>query len=219
MRAWSALVLCGSVASFVTATSLQPDPPAILQIYRVSLKPGTEISFDAIERQIAALCASLKCPHPYLGLESITGPKEVWFLNGYRSADEQKEVDAAYKRNVPLMTGMTELAARRSRYTHSPSTTIATRPTNARSGTTWSLGRGRFLVVVMTHQTGETDGAVYDGPEGLRVIIWPVQTREEAERRAAALGAEARVLAVRPEWTRPDPAWIEHDPPFWRKPR
>ena len=84
MRAWSALVV-------VLVMSLQqPEPPAILQIYRVSLKPGAEAAFDAIERQIATLCATLKCPHPYLGLESVTGPQEVWFLNGYRSADEQK---------------------------------------------------------------------------------------------------------------------------------
>jgi len=213
MRAWFAL------AVVVVMSLQQPEPPAILQIYRVSLNPGAEAAFDAIERQIATLCATLQCPHPYLGLESVTGPKEVWFLNGYQSAGEQKEVDAAYKRNVPLMTGMTELAARRNPYTHSPSTTIAMRSTEARSGTTWSLGRGRFLVVVVTHQTRETDGAAYDASDGRRVIVWAVQTREEAERRAASLGSEARVLAVRPDWTHPDPAWVEQDPSFWRKPR
>src|SRR5262245_40501989 len=77
--------------------------PQILQIYREPLRPGYEALYDAFERETARTAASLGCPHPYLAIESITGPKEVWWLNGYESLEEQRQVSDDYNRNAPLM--------------------------------------------------------------------------------------------------------------------
>ena len=52
----------------------------ILQIYREPLKPGSEDAYRAIEEDTARVCANLKCPHPHLAMESLTGPREVWWL-------------------------------------------------------------------------------------------------------------------------------------------
>jgi hypothetical protein len=51
-------------------------PPPLLQIVREPLKPGAEAPFSAIEEERARLAATLGCPHPYLGAESLTGPKK-----------------------------------------------------------------------------------------------------------------------------------------------
>jgi hypothetical protein len=48
-------------------------PPQILQIYREALKPSQETAWAAIEQQKTRICLELKCPHPYLGIEWLSG--------------------------------------------------------------------------------------------------------------------------------------------------
>ena len=57
----------------------------ILQIVREPLKPGSEAAYYALEEDTAHAAAALGCPHPYLGAESVTGSKEVWWFNGRTS--------------------------------------------------------------------------------------------------------------------------------------
>src|ERR1700736_2146676 len=81
----------------------QSQPPQILQIYRDLLKPGSRAAYSEVEQDIARACAELGFPHPYLAIEPLTGPEEVWFLNGWESAAEQKQVADAYAKNAPLV--------------------------------------------------------------------------------------------------------------------
>src|SRR5713226_8042617 len=84
--------------------SAQAPPTQILQIYRQHLKSGTEAAFGKIEEETARICAQLGCPHPYLAIESLTGSKEVWFFNGYKSSAEKEQVYLDYAKNAPLMS-------------------------------------------------------------------------------------------------------------------
>jgi hypothetical protein len=59
--------------------------PAVLQIRIERIKAGNEQRYDAIEREVAALCRRLNCPNAYLALESLTSPKEVYWLTAYRT--------------------------------------------------------------------------------------------------------------------------------------
>jgi hypothetical protein len=43
----------------------QERPPAILQIFREPLKPGSEAAYKTVEDDTARLCVELKCPHPF----------------------------------------------------------------------------------------------------------------------------------------------------------
>src|SRR5262249_47238078 len=85
------------------------EPPRILQIVRELLKPGREAEYAVVERQIAEACAALNCPHPYLAIESLSGPTEVWFFNGYASGAEQKQVAADYANNSAVMSALERL--------------------------------------------------------------------------------------------------------------
>jgi hypothetical protein len=69
----------------------QAHPPQILEVYREYLKPDVVQALHQIEADSAQICIRLKFPHRYLVLESLTGPKEFWYLNAF---DSQVELDA-----------------------------------------------------------------------------------------------------------------------------
>jgi hypothetical protein len=96
-------------------------PPEILQIHRERLRPGTETAYAEVETRITRRCAELGCPHPYLGVESLTGPREVWFFNGYESEAEKTSVGGGYAGNAPLIEALQELGRKRSSLSPSPS--------------------------------------------------------------------------------------------------
>jgi hypothetical protein len=75
----------------------------ILQIFRERLKPGCEASYSEIEEDTARNSVKLKCPHPYLAIESLTGPKEIWWLNTFDSQEHRQQVEADYAKNHALM--------------------------------------------------------------------------------------------------------------------
>ena len=95
---------CTALLSVVMPIYAQAQPPRILQIYRDFLKPGAETPYRTVEEDAAHICRDLKCPHPYLAIESLTGPKEVWFLNAIESVAEQKQVG----KNMKEMPGSCE---------------------------------------------------------------------------------------------------------------
>ena len=92
-----------ALIGLVMQLAASAQPPSLLQIVREPLKPGAEAAFNAIEEERARVSATLGCPHPYLGAESVTGPKEVWWFNGYQSSTDRQQVYDAYAKNAPLM--------------------------------------------------------------------------------------------------------------------
>src|ERR1700682_1419744 len=86
----------------------QLESPQILQIFREALKSGSKDAYRRIEERTARLSAELGCPHPCLGIESLTGSKEVWWFNGYNSTAERKQVVEDYARNTRLLAALKE---------------------------------------------------------------------------------------------------------------
>jgi hypothetical protein len=191
-------------------------PPRILQIHREGLKPGSEDAYRAIEEELTRICLRLTCPHPYLGIESVTGPKEVWFFNGYESPAEQKKVVDDYAANGPLLAALTEASKRKAAFTLNPVNVFANYRRDLSRGTPWLLGHGRFLVVTVSKSPRAIDGTMFVDPDETRFVIMPADTRPEANAAAAAAGPEARIFEVRPTWSTPAREWIEADPSFWR---
>ena len=66
-----------------------------------------------IEVEAAQIWVDLKCPHPYLGLQSLTGPNEAWFLNGFASSTELKQVGDDYQKNTVLMEELNQILIRK----------------------------------------------------------------------------------------------------------
>ncbi len=91
----------------------QERPPQILQIVRESLKESGEAAYKAIEKEAARVCANLECPNSHLAMESLTGPKEVWWLTAYESESDRQRVANGYASNRALMAALQEIRASR----------------------------------------------------------------------------------------------------------
>lgn len=221
MRKCAAAML---VLAFALSTSAQQRAPQILEIYRDHLKPGALDAYRKIEQDAAQICARLKCPHPYLGIESLTGPKEAWWFNGFESQDELKQVVDAYGKNPPILAALEEITQRKKDLLSAEATNdfLNVKPQSC-GGPPWTLGYSRFLVISWTKlstdpgKATETKctGTMYE-TETLRVIIRPVTIRRKADTVAAAAGPGSRVFAVRPDWSMPAKEWVAADPRFWK---
>jgi hypothetical protein len=202
----------------VTAPPAQRQTVQILQIYRDFLKPGSDAAYGKIEQDAARICAELKCPHPYLAIESLTGPKEVWFLNAYSSPGEPKKVAEAYGKNPELLKALAEIVERKKDLISDPAEVFATYlPSSTRRTPPWALGRGRFLVITVTSNSeAHLAGSVFVAEDRTRYIIRSAPTRDEALTWATLSGPETRAFAVRPDWSLPSEEWISADPQLWR---
>jgi hypothetical protein len=210
----------GTLFTTLLGLAMQPatpvQPPALLQIVREPLKPGSDTAFSAIEEERARISATLGCPHPYLGAAALTGPPEAWWFNGYQSSTEQTHVYEAYEKNATLMAAWQRSAKPKADLTLKPIEVFARYRADLSAGTPWFLGHGRYLVITVTRSTAPLMGTVFDSPDGMRFVVTPSKTRQEADAARATAGPEATILAVRPSWSFPASEWIAADPPFWR---
>lgn len=85
----------------------------ILQIYRDYVKPGAASADQAIEEDAARICARLKCPNPYLAIQTASAPTEVWFLNANESSAAQDKVAQGYRDNPELLRELGGIAPRK----------------------------------------------------------------------------------------------------------
>lgn len=190
--------------------------PALIQIHRETVNAGAEAAYDAIETDTARACAALGCPHPYLALEAVSGSREVWFLNGFASVEEQQAVVKAYAGNAPLMAALQRNSDAKRALTITPIGGLATHRPDATRGASWALGIGRFLIVTVSNAARLVDGTVFE-TEGTRVIVTSANTRDDADAAAVRAGTGSHVLAVRPAWSFPAAAWIAADPALWAR--
>jgi hypothetical protein len=188
----------------------------ILQIYREPLKPGREEAYRAIEEDTARACATLACPHPHLAMESLTGPKEVWWLNTFESEAQRQQVTDDYKANRPLMAALERNGNRKASVTRTGENIFARYRSELSLGVRWNPSGARFLVVTMTRSDRLPDGPVFEAPDGTRFVLRAVATCDEATGMAQATGPDTTVFAVRPYWGMPAREWIAADPEFWK---
>jgi hypothetical protein len=201
---------------FMGSAFSQAHPPQILEVYREYLKPDVVKALHQIEVDAAQICIRLKFPHRYLVLESLTGPKEFWYLNAFESQTDLDEVGREYEGNKALTSALAQNLKRKAAYLAAESTNVFLnyRP-ELSGGTPWAMGHGRFLVAAWTKGSTGT-GTVFEAPDGNRLVIRAVRTRAEADSMAAAAGAGTHVFAIHPELGWPDEKWVTADPEFWR---
>ncbi len=187
----------------------------ILQIYRDHLKAGTEAKFRIVEEDAARICAELKFPHGHLAIESLTGPKEVWWLNAFESEAEQHQVAKDYTSNRALVETLDHIAKRKEELT-TPVNTYATYRADLSRGVPWTPAGARCFVVTVTQGAPRAEGPVFEATDGTRFVMRPAPTRQEADAAATAAGPGTTVFAVRPYWGMPAKEWIAADPEFWK---
>lgn len=208
------LLAASYLALAATPVAAPAEPPAILQVHRESLKAGVRAEYDRLESDTARQCAQLRCPHAYLGLESLTGPKEVWWFNGYDSEADRKQVADAWAASTEVLALLSRNAKKKAALVGKAGESLARLRADLSGGEPWRLGRGRFLVIWSGTGTPALEGTVYETDDHTRFVLVSVRSRKEAEALAAA--SKARVFEVRPSWSHADEAWIASDPELWR---
>jgi hypothetical protein len=96
----------------------------MLEVAREYLKPGAVQAVHMIEVDAAQICMSFRFPHRYLVLESLTGPKEFWYLNAFNSQAELDEVSREYYANKALISALAENLKRKAPYLAAESTDV-----------------------------------------------------------------------------------------------
>jgi hypothetical protein len=186
-------------------------------IVREWIRPGSEAAYNANELQIAAACATLKCPHPYLALVSVENAREVWWLNAFASSEERDGMDAAYARNERLMAALTPLATRKQDFREAVSTVQTTYRADMSSQAGLTIACARFLVVSAAKGDASWPGSMFESADGDRFRIASAATRKIADDIAGQFGSGATILAVQPQWSFPAEAWTRADPDLWKQ--
>jgi len=210
------LKLLPCLLALAMQTSVRAQAPQMLYISREFWKPGHEAALNGIEAEAARVCIGLGVPHPYLGIESLTGSKEVWYINGFASAEEMAQVSEVYSKNQELLAAMKRFGQQRAEFRSQPDRegSATYRPELSRSAE-WKMGQERFLVIEVTKGNPHSDGTVFESQDGLRFVVTAAKTRTEADAKLSAAGPDAKIFAVRPEFSMPAGEWVASDPSFW----
>ena len=206
MRAAVAFVLL-----FAPPPLLGQQAPRFMYIYRDSLKAGVDSAYRVIEDEGAQICADFHCPNPYLGLESLSGPHEAWWVNAFASDADTARVAHAYATNRPLAEALGAIAKRKQTLIGTPIQGFAVARPDLSHGAAWSVAGARFMAVSITRSRRPAEGWVWEMADSTLYIFRPVKTPQQAEG-----GAGARIFAVRPNWSMPAPDWVAADRDFWR---
>jgi hypothetical protein len=193
-----------------------PMPAPILLIAREPLLAGRENEYREIEEETARLSVKLGCPHPYLAMESLTGPpKEIWWFNGFESPEDQRQVGEAYEKNLPFSAALKNNSDRKAPVTGKVIEIVAHYRPDLTSGVPWILGYGRFLVIAVTNDRPSGVGTVFQAADGTFFVFSPARTRKQADRLATSI-PDSTVGAARPSFSFPAKDWVAADPRFWR---
>jgi hypothetical protein len=202
-------------APMQSVTQSAPTPPPILLIAREPLVPGRENAYRKIEEETARLSATLGCPHPYLAMESLTGPKEIWWFNGFDSPEDQRQVGEAYQKNRPFSAALKTNSERKASVTGRVIEIFAQYRPELSSGIPWILGHGRYFVIAVGKNRPSGAGTVFQAADVTSFVFSPARTRKQADRLATSIPGST-VVVVRPSLSFPAKDWVAADPQFWR---
>src|SRR5262249_9308562 len=194
----------------------QDKTPQFLLIVRERLRPGSEEAYDKNELQLATVCATLKCPHPYLALATLAGSKEVWWLNAFASQEERDGLEASYASNESLMVAMRPLGKRKEELRDAFTSTMTEYRPELSGRYVLQIAGARFFVIHTGLDQRIAKGAVFQAADGQQFVIASATNRTAAENLAQQFGPGAIIVAVQPQWSFPAESWIDADPEFWR---
>jgi hypothetical protein len=100
-------------------------PAAIINVYREQVKPGVMSKYLQIEEAAARFCAQAHCPNPYVAIASMTGPAEVWWINGVDSVETFEKVLHDYAANQEIMQELDRVASSKADLAFDSTTLVA----------------------------------------------------------------------------------------------
>lgn len=109
-RIVSVFALSVSLAMTASIVAQAPQgPPALLKIYREEVKLGKNAAHEKVE--MGYVRALSKTGVTYLGLQSVTGPNEAWFMERHDSYTALEKLDQAVEKTPGLLSELAQLDA------------------------------------------------------------------------------------------------------------
>jgi hypothetical protein len=204
----------GLVAILSPVLPAQRSVPRFIYIYRDSLRSGVDSAYRSIEDDGARICADLRCPNPYIALESLSGMHEAWWINMFASEADTARVARVYATDAALSRALGGVAQRKAALIGTPVQSFAVYRRDLSVGPGWSITGARFVVASVTRTRRRAVGSVWVTPDSIYYVLRTFRTRPDAEAVAQVDGG--RVFAVRPNWSMPAPEWVEADREFWQ---
>ncbi|MGH9568412.1 MAG: hypothetical protein ACRD4F_02150 [Candidatus Angelobacter sp.] len=96
-------------------------PPDILQISRDPVKPGKLAEYSKVETRAAEACYKAGI-WPYFAVQSITGPKETWFVSGFETYDAMENSSEPFYRNPEVGSELGRLMEAKATLVSEPTT-------------------------------------------------------------------------------------------------
>ena len=185
-----------AVASWsVTDNMAQARPPQILYISRDYLKADAVAANRKLERLAEDLCRTLGFAHPYLTIESVSGPAEMWYLNAFDSQVEVDKLTREYQQNTKLLAALNHITQQKVALKRQDSTEeFAHFRSDLSSGDPWIIGRGQFFVILFFYGNPPLNGTVFEMKDGSRMLVRTVKSPSDAYVLAASAGSTARVF-------------------------
>ena len=173
----------------------QVRPPQILYISRDYLKADAVAANRKLERRAEDLCRTLGFTHPYLTIESVSGPAEMWYLNGFDSQAEVDKLTREYQQNTKLLAALDDITRQKAPLKRLKSTEefVNYRP-DLSHGDPWIIGRGQFFVIVLFNGDPLLNGTVFEMKDGSKMLVRTAQTASEARVLASSAGPRASVF-------------------------
>jgi hypothetical protein len=193
--------LVSVLLSFNVTPLVAQQPPKVLDIIQERLKPNSEAAYDRNERDIARTCAKLKCPVPYLALQSLSGEKEVWWLNAYESDIRREELRRAFESNDILMSELRKLGQRKEALRYKPVSTTTRYRGDLSNASCWNVGGAHFFVITVTSEARKSDGCVFEASDGTLFIITATTGRLDAIHKTKIAGPKTTIFKVQPKWS------------------
>ena len=205
------LILLALLSGFSILGMCQARPPQILEIYRDYLKPEAVAANRRLENRAEHLCRTLDFRHSYLTIESVSGPNEMWYFNGFESQSEVEKLRQEYAQNAKLAEALADIVQQKALLKRAESTDeFAYYRSDLSRGEPWIIGRGRFLVIVFFKGALPLDGTVFEIKGSGRMLVRTAHSSAEARALATAAGSNATVFRsyfhFRPKDVRPSSA-------------
>jgi hypothetical protein len=131
-------------------------PPAILQVFRDQVKPGKMAEYARLEGEAAQACVRAGT-WPYVTIQAITGPQEVWFVSGFDSYAAMEKSAEPFARNATLGAELNRIMEAKTPLVNDPHTVFLEYRED--------LGRNTGLVRAQTRFFNVTIVRVYPGHE------------------------------------------------------
>jgi hypothetical protein len=180
---------------FTVDSMAQARPPQILYISRDYLKADAVTANRRLERRAEDLCRTLGFTHPYLTIESVSEPAEMWYLNGFESQAEVEKLTREYQQNTKLLAALNDISQQKVALKRQDSTEeFAHFRSDLSSGDPLIIGRRKFFVIVFFDGNPPLNGTVFEKKDGSRMLVRTAKTASDAYVLAASAGSTARVF-------------------------